>query len=616
MAKDNYQLGDINITGAPVRGQGGGRMKAAEKPKSFSGAWKKIISYCRKYVVWLIIAFSFAAISTVLTLFGPNRLSEITDMISAYISGSDIDLNEIWHIGIYMTIFYVASGLLTYAQNFTLAQVTHKIMYEMREDIQAKLGRIPLSRYDSTSFGDLLSRLTNDVDTIAMSINNALGQLVSGIFMFIGCGFMMLYTNWILGLVALGISLLGFFINQYLINYSQKYFSLRQRYLGEINGHIEEMYAGHVIVKAFNGEDDAKQEFNRLNKLLYDNNLSSQFLSGIRQPLMELIGNFAYIAVCVVGALLVLNGSITFGVVVAFIVYVKLFTQPLGQVAQSTIDLQSAAAAAERVFAFLDEEEMEDESYKTAQLTNCKGDIVFDHVKFGYSPDRVIIHDFSQHFYPGEKIAIVGHTGAGKTTLVNLLMRFYEIDDGKITIDGISTQDITRENVHDLFCMVLQDTWLFNGTVKENLVFNMKDISDEEVVKVCKAVGLHRHIMTLPQGYDTVLTDDSNMSSGQRQLLTIARAMLNKAPLLILDEATSSVDTRTEQIVQSAMDKLTEGRTSFTIAHRLSTIRSADKILVMKDGDIVETGKHEELLEKGGVYASLWQSQFVNAETI
>ena len=383
-----------------------------------------------------------------------------------------------------------------------------------------------------------------------------------------------------------------------------------------MNGHIEEMYAGHLIVKAYNGEKESRKEFDRLNQLLYESNWKSQFLSGIMRPIMDFLGNFGYVAVCVVGAVMVMNGAIGFGVIVAFILYVKMFTQPLGMVAQAITSLQSAVAAAERIFSFLDDEEMEDESGKQALIQNASGLIEFKHVNFGYIPGRTIIHDFSVTVKPGQKVAIVGPTGAGKTTLVNLLMRFYEIDSGEIRIDGVNARETTRQNVHDQFCMVLQDTWLFKGTIKENIVYSKKNVPDEEIIKACKAVGLHRFIMSLPKGYDTELSDDSNLSAGQRQLMTIARAMIDDAPLLILDEATSSVDTRTEQIVQNAMDKLTENRTSFTIAHRLSTIRNADVILVMRDGDIVETGTHNELLERGGFYSDLWTSQFVNAETI
>lgn len=615
MAKNDYQLGQAKMSNN--RGGGGGRWgNVAEKPKDFKSAVRMLIRYLNKYLPQMCIAFGCAIISVVLVLFGPDYLSKITDLIDEGMDSGFVDTDAVLRRVIFVLMFYVFSALLVYVQRLMMVNTTQNIMRHMRNDISQKLNRVPLSRYDSASFGDLLSRVTNDVDTIGMSLNNSASELVTAIATFIGCVIMMLLTNVVMAVIAIGSSLIGFFLMNVIIKKSQKYFTSRQIYLGQINGHIEEMYAGHIIVKSFNGEPDSHKEFERLNNLLYESNWKSQFLSGIMQPLMEFIGNFGYVAVCVVGAVMAKNDTISFGVIVAFILYVKQFTQPLGQVAQAATSLQSAAAASERVFSFLADEEMEDESGKQALIESAKGEVVFDHVRFGYNPERIIIHDFSTVVKPGQKVAIVGPTGAGKTTLVNLLMRFYELNSGRILIDGVDTHDTTRENVHSQFCMVLQDTWLFEGTIKENIVYSMKDVSDEKVIAACKAVGLHRFIKTLPNGYDTVLTDDSNLSAGQRQLLTIARAMVEDAPLLILDEATSSVDTRTEQIVQNAMDKLTEGRTSFTIAHRLSTIRNADVIIVMKDGDIVETGTHNELLNKGGFYSELWTSQFVNAEVI
>lgn len=618
MPKNDYQLGDVNVSAVPQRGQGGRNLKAAEKPKDFRSAVRRLAAYCRRWRGWFLLAFALALGSTVLTLLGPGRLGRITDAISAGMSSGTFDLPAIRATGITLGLFYAASALMIYGQNYTLAVITHKIMYDMRRRIQEKLDRLPLARYDETSFGDVLSRMTNDVDTIGTSLNNALSQVVTALFTFAGGAVVMLTANLKLAAVALAASAAGFVTMRFMISHSQKYFSLRQRYLGELNGHIEEVYAAHQIVKAFNGEADAQQEFDRLNGLLYENNWRAQFLSGITHPLMEFIANFAYIAVCVTGALMARSGEISFGVIVAFITYVKLFTQQLSQLAQSTVDLQSAAAAGERVFAFLDSAEMADESAKTARLdkTAVQGRVVFDHVRFGYRPDQVIIRDFSLAVSPGMKVAIVGPTGAGKTTLVNLLMRFYEVDRGSIAVDGIPLQELTRENTHELFSMVLQDTWLFHGTIRDNVVFAKPDISDEQVREALRQVGLDHYIATLPQGIDTVLTDDSSISAGQRQLLTIARALVNGAPLLILDEATSSVDTRTEQVVQQVMDRMTAGHTSFTIAHRLSTIRNADLILVLKDGDIVETGTHEQLLARGGFYAQLWQSQFVRAESI
>ncbi len=610
MAKNDYQLGSVRMN------RGGGRGRIIEKPKDFKHALLTLVKYLKKFLPQIMVAFGCSIISVLLNLFGPDMLSKITNLVEDGMKIGQVDTDGVLRLCILVMCFYLFSALLTFTQSITLSMTSQNIMRHMRNDISRKLNRIPLKRFDSSSFGDLLSRVTNDVDTIGMSVNHAASEIVSAATTFVGCLIMMLLTNVWLTIIAMVAAFAGFFTMNQVIHRSQKFFSRRQRYLGELNGHIEEMYAGHLIVKAYNGEKDSLNEFNRLNELLYENNWKSQFFGGINGPVMEFLSNCGYVAVCVFGALMVANGTIRFGVVVAFIMYVKMFTQPLGMVAQAAVSLQSAAAAAERVFGFLGEPEMEDESHKTKTLEAKRGEVVFEHVNFGYVPERTIIHDFSATIKPGQKVAIVGPTGAGKTTLVNLLMRFYEINSGAIYIDGVNTRDITRDNVHRLFCMVLQDTWLFEGTIRDNIVYSMENVSDERVVEACKAVGLHHFISSLPKGYDTVLTDDSNLSAGQRQLMTIARAMIEDAPLLILDEATSSVDTRTEQIVQDAMDKLTEGRTSFTIAHRLSTIRNADVILVMKDGDIVETGTHNELLERGGFYADLWTSQFVNAEAI
>ena len=615
MAKDNYTLGTVQ-TQPTGRGPRGGR--PMEKAKDAKKAWRETIHYCRPYLVWFALAFTAALISVLLTLFAPNQLSRITDLISDGMEAGVVDTARILHISILVGLFYIFSALLSFTKNFTLRSVTEYIMNRLRRDIDHKLNRVPLRRFDSASFGDLLIRVTNDVDTLGMSLSMALGNIVGAIFEIAGSCVMMLLTNPLLGLTAILASIIGFVGMNLIIKRSQKYFKARQYYLGMLNGHIEEMYAGHDIVKAFSGEDEALKTFDEYNEKLYSSNLMSQFLSSIMQPLMVIVGDIGYVAVCVVGAIMVSNHMISFGVIVAFIIYVKMFTQPLSMLAQSMTELQSAAAAAERIFDFLGEEEMADESQKTARLDpdKVRGEVEFSHVKFGYTPDRTIIHDFSLKVKPGQKVAIVGPTGAGKTTIVNLLMRFYELDDGSISIDGVKTSDLTRENVHALFCMVLQDSWLFEGTVKENIVYSMKNVPDEKVIEACKSVGLDHFIRSLPKDYDTPLSDESNLSVGQKQLMTIARAMVEDAPLLILDEATSSVDTRTEQQVQWAMEKLTEGRTSFTIAHRLSTIRNSDVIIVMKDGDIIETGSHDELLEKGGFYHQLWNSQFVNAETI
>jgi ATP-binding cassette subfamily B protein len=615
MAKNAYEFGSVNMN----RRRGGHGMRVAEKPHDFKAAWKSVYYFGKDKKGLFILAIICTVASISLLLLGPNRLKNITDLISAGMESGALDTGAILSLSIVTGAYYVLSGVLVYTRAFSMTNVTQYIMHQMRKGIDHKINEVPLSRFDSASFGDLLSRVTNDVDTVGMSLNNALPQMLGAIIQILGSGILMLSANLILGFTALGASIIGFVGMNLIIRISQKHFVARQVYLGRINGHVEETFAGHDIVKAYNGEEEALAVFDELNEKLYTSNLMSQFLSGIMNPLMTLVGNIGYVAVCVEGAILTARGDISFGVIVAFIIYVKLFTQPLSMVAQSITELQSAAAAAERIFGFLEEPQMEDESGKTAFIDPkgaVKGRVEFSHVRFGYEPGRTIIKDFSATIEPGKKVAIVGPTGAGKTTIVNLLMRFYELDGGYISIDGVKTSELTRENVHDLFCMVLQDSWLFEGTIKENIVYSMKDVPDERVIEACKAVGLHRYIMSLPKGYDTVLTDDSNMSAGQRQLMTIARAMIKNAPLLILDEATSSVDTRTEQLVQNAMEKLTEGRTSFTIAHRLSTIRESDIILVMKDGDIVETGNHEELLARGGFYWQLWNAQFVNAEAI
>lgn len=588
-------------------GPHGGRV--VEKPKEFKKTWAKLINYSKAYIPFVIIAFIFAIAGAIFTIIGPDKLSEITDVIAKGII-TGIDLDEVYRIGMTLVIFYVSSFLLSFFQNFIMATITQKISKNLRDDISSKINKVPLKYFDGTSHGDILSRITNDVDTIAQSMNQSIGTLVAAIALFFGSLFMMLKTNVLMTVVAIVATIIGFILMMVIMGKSQKYFKLQQEELGKLNGHIEEIYSAHNIVKAYNGEKEAVEIFENINTKLYDSAWKSQFLSGLMMPIMGFVGNFGYVAVCVTGAILAFNGHISFGVIVAFMIYVRLFTQPLSQMAQAATSLQSTAAASERVFEFLEVEELENEDHKTKTLTNVKGDVEFKNVKFGYTPDKIIIKDFSVKAKAGQKVAIVGPTGAGKTTIVNLLMRFYEVNDGQILIDGVDTKSITRENVHDLFCMVLQDTWLFEGTIKENIIYSKKGVTDEEVIKACKAVGIHHFIKTLPQGYDTILNDKANLSAGQKQLITIARAMVENAPLLILDEATSSVDTRTEVLIQEAMDQLTVGRTSFVIAHRLSTIKNADLILVMRDGDIVESGNHVELLEKGGFYAELYNSQF------
>ena len=589
--------------GGPGRGGNG------EKAKDFSGTMRKLIVYSRKSMPAVIIALPFAVVATILNLLGPDKLSDMTDLITEGIV-TGIDMDGIAEIGITLIIFYGSGFILNGAQGIIMANFVQRLTRNLRTDISLKINRLPMNYYNRTSTGDVLSRVTNDIDTLAQALNQSLRTMVSAIVLFVGSLIMMLITNVIMTLTAIAATIIGFALMLVIMRHSQKYFMRQQKHLGEINGHIEEIYTGHTVVKAYNGEEEAEKTFETMNEKLRDSAFKAQTLSGMMMPIMTFIGNFAYVAVCVVGGMLAINGSITFGVIVAFMLYVRLFTQPLSQIAQSFQMLQSAAAGGERVFEFLEAEEMEDESSKTASLDKAKGYVDFEHVKFGYTPERTIIHDFTARVKPGQKIAIVGPTGAGKTTMVNLLMRFYEIQNGTIKIDGIPTKDLTRENVHSQFCMVLQDTWLFEGTVRENLVYCCENVPDEKIVQACKAVGLDHFIRTLSDGYDTVLNDRLNLSQGQKQQLTIARAMIADKPILILDEATSSVDTRTELVIQNAMDHLMENRTSFVIAHRLSTIKNADLILVMKDGNVIESGSHDTLLKKNGFYADLYNSQF------
>jgi len=596
-------------------------MGAVEKAKDFKGTWIKLIRYCKSYMPIITVALVIAALGTSLQIAGPNKLgnmaNEIAKGLPAIINNTPvlgaIDMDAVYNIGMLLVLFFGTSAILSFTENFIMATVTAKISKNMRTGISRKINKLPLKYFDKTSYGDVISRVTNDVDTIGQTMNQSIDNLVRAITMFAGSLIMMIYNSWILALVAVASTIVGFVLMTFIMKKSQKHFKAQQQGLGDINGYIEEIYSGHNVVRAYNGGKKAKAAFEKINGTLYESGWKSQFMSGLMMPIMNFIGNFGYVAVCVVGAALAMNGTISFGVIVAFMIYIRFFTQPLSQMAQSMQQLQRTAAAGERVFEFFDEEELADESQKRDKLEHIKGNVEFKNVRFGYEKDKIIIHDFSAAVDAGQKIAIVGPTGAGKTTMVNLLMRFYELDGGEICIDGVPTSQITRENVHDQFCMVLQDTWLFEGTIKENIIYSKQGVADEEVEAACKAVSIHHFIRTLPQGYDTVLNDKANLSAGQKQLVTIARAMIQNSPLLILDEATSSVDTRTERLVQNAMDKLTRGRTSFVIAHRLSTIKNADKILVMKDGDIVESGSHKELLEKGGFYAELYYSQFEEA---
>ena len=595
-----------------MRGPGMGR-RPAEKSKDFKGTWRKIIRYCKRYLAVIIVALICAVAGTILTILGPDKLSDLTKVITEGIA-TGIDMERVKSIGLTLVAFYVGSAILSFGQQFIMATVTQNVTKQLRSDISGKINRLPMAYYNKTSTGDVLSRVTNDVDMISQSMNQSIGNLVSAVALFFGSLIMMFKTNVVMTLTAVIATMIGFGLMSLITSHSQKYFSRQQANLGALNGHIEEIYSGHTVVKAYNGEKNAKKVFDELNNNLRDSAFKAQSLSGLMQPLMAFIGNFGYVAVCVMGAVLTMKGYIGFEVIVAFMMYIRLFTQPLAQIAQATQSLQSAAAAGERVFAFLGAEEMSDESDKTEKLGKAEGYVDFEHVKFGYEDtDKIIIHDFSAKAKPGQKIAIVGPTGAGKTTLVNLLMRFHEIQSGDIKIDGISTRDMKREEVRSQFCMVLQDTWLFEGTVRENLVYNTENVSEEKIEAACKAVGLDHFIRTLPHGYDTILNDQVSLSQGQKQQLTIARAMIADKPMLILDEATSSVDTRTELQIQKAMDALMQNRTSFVIAHRLSTIKNADLILVLKDGDIIESGNHEELLAKGGFYADLYNSQFYQA---
>lgn len=725
-----------------------GGYRGHNKPKDLVGTWKKLLGYCRRYLAVFMIAILCAAAGTVLTLIGPDKLSEMTDTITAGItpntealtelteavsenasanmqevstaiaanlqsstpkainvngseisladqrqtlsllaglsdpdaatmqetmaqlpdavtaalysdvtidgqtisaadqraameimSGIDpeesedaleamdnlpdsvysliapsIDMDKVQRIGFILVTFYALSYLFSAIQGWITAGVTQRVSQQLRGDISRKINRLPMAFYNRTSTGDILSRVTNDVDLISQSLNQSIGNLITSVILLFGSLLMMLITNLWMTLTAILASLLGFVVMFAIMGRSQKYFARQQRHLGALNGHIEEMYTGHTVVKAYNGEAAAQQTFDEMNDKLRESGFCAQTLAGMMMPVMTFVGNLGYVAVCVVGGAMALNDMISFGVIVAFMMYVRYFTQPLSQIAQAVQSLQSAAAAGERVFEFLEAEEMPDESGKKSDIGAVQGTVDFDHVRFGYEDtDKIVIHDFSAHAKPGQKIAIVGPTGAGKTTMVNLLMRFHDIQSGEIRIDGVPTNEMTREAVREQFCMVLQDTWLFEGTLRENLIYCTENVSDEKMIAACKAVGLDHFIRTLPKGYDTVVGDQLSLSQGQKQQLTITRAMIADKPMLILDEATSSVDTRTEQQIQSAMDKLMENRTSFVIAHRLSTIRNADLILVMNHGDIVESGTHEELLAKGGFYADLYNSQFEQA---
>jgi ATP-binding cassette subfamily B multidrug efflux pump len=590
--------------GPPGRG-------ADEKPKNVKSSMLELLRYLKPWYKPIVISLIFSLVGTLLTIIAPDKLADLTNNISDGLqTGIDMDL-IIKSILIILAI-YISANLVTCAASYIMITVMQKLAWSMRTSISQKINKLPLKFFDKVTVGDVLSRITNDVDTISSALNSSITTLVQAVVQFVGVTIIMFATSGRLALTAIGSSILGFVLMFFIVSRSRKYFRQQQQNLGDMNGHVEEMYSGHNIVRAYGATAQSKKEFDRINDNLYNSAWKSQFFSGMLMPLMGFVGSLGYVAVCIVGATLTMSGAIRFGTVIAFISYVKLFTNPLSQISQAVSSLMSAGAAGERVFGFLAEEEMPDDSGCTAHIDHVRGKVEFENVRFGYDEDKPIIHDFSADIEPGQKVAIVGYTGAGKTTMVNLLMRFYELWSGQIKIDGVLVSQMRRSDVHAMFGMVLQDTWLFDGTYRENIAYGKPGVTDEQIEAACKLVGLDHYIKTLPKGYDTELNDRSSLSAGQRQLLTIARAMVENAPMIILDEATSSVDTRTEVLVQKAMDRLTRGRTSFVIAHRLSTIRDADLILVMDKGDIVESGTHEQLLEKGGLYKELYTSQFEN----
>jgi len=591
----------------------GHRPQMSTNEKFDAKSVKKLIGFCKEFLPATILALLCGMIGTVPSIIGPSKISELMNIITAGVNdASGVDMTSFMKIAKFLIVLYVGGALISYGQQWIMAETTQNIARKLRTSLNNKLAKLPLKYYDTSSTGDILSRFTNDIDTISMAFANSFTSIVSAVILFFGILIMMFSVNVLLSIVCIVCSLFGFVLMFVSSNKSQKYFSKRQSNLGELNGHIEEVFTNHHVVKSFNGEDNATEIFDKKNDELYGNSIKANLIMGLSRPLMGFSGNLAYAAIFIVGVSLILEGKagISYGTIISFTIYARLFSTPLNTFAQSMTSILQASAASRRVFEVLEEEELEDESDKQVIITDVKGNIEFNSVHFEYKKDHEIIHGFSGKFKAGQKVAIVGPTGAGKTTIVNLLMRFYEVNKGSITIDGISTKDLKRENVRDLFDMILQDTWLFKGTIRENLVFNEKDVSEEKLNEVTKAVGLRHFIKSLPKGYDTMLDETLALSEGQKQQLTIARAMIKDSPLLILDEATSSVDTRTEIIIQKAMDELTKGRTSFVIAHRLSTIKNADIILVLNKGDVVETGTHEELLEKGGFYSDLYNSQF------
>ncbi len=591
----------------------GSKNQSVEKPKDFKASLKRLLVSLGKYKILLFLSIVFALAGSVLQIIGPNQITKITDAISQGLMGN-IDTDYVVSIAVILFIIYGFSFILSTSQGFITTKIAQQYCRDLRSKVTSKLNNIPLKYFDRNKTGDILSIATNDIDTISQSLNQSLSSFISAVFLLIAVVIMMFSTNVLMSITAIGASIIGFAVLGIILVKSQKYFNKQQKELGILNGHIEEIYSSHSVVKVYNATDNAKKQFDKYNSDLFDSAMKSQFFSGLMPSLMGFIGNFGYAAVCVVGAYLAFEGKITIGVIIAYMIYIRLFTQPLSSIAQSLVSLQSLTAASERVFNLLEEEELANEKNKTKKLDalTTKGNITFEDVHFSYEKGKTIIDNFSLKVKAGQKVAIVGPTGAGKTTLVNLLMRFYEIESGSIIIDNVNIGEITRKNVGDLFCMVLQDTWLFEGTILENIKYNQKNVDDAAAKNACKMVGIDHLIKALPQGYNTILSDAESLSAGEKQLLTIARGLLKTSPFLILDEATSNVDTRTEELVQKAMDKLSKGKTSFIIAHRLSTIKNADIILVLDKGNVVEQGNHNELLKKGGFYAKLYNSQFEN----
>ncbi len=585
-----------------------------EKPGDFGSVWKKIFQYMGRYRYAFYAAILMSVIGTALSLLGPNKISELTDVIKDGLApGSTIDMEAVASIGTFLVILYAVSAILLLAQNLIMSTITQKTAGRLRDDISEKVNKVPLGFFDKSSTGDLMSRVTNDADSMGQSMNQGLGMMISSLVLFLGSLIMMFVTNAIMAITAVLCTVVGLVLMVVMVKLSQKHFNNQQEYLGGINGHVSETYSSHVVVKAFGGEEDVTEKFDDINGKLAKSAFLAQFISGTMMPITSFVSNLGYVMVCIVGAVLVIDGSASIGTIVAFMIYIRLFTQPLAQMAQALNSMQNVAAGAERVFGFLEEEELAAES-PDSHMERARGHVEFRDVHFGYVPGKEIIKGFSAEIMPGQKVAIVGPTGAGKTTIVNLLMRFYDVGSGSILIDGVPISSMSRENVHEQFCMVLQDAWLFGGSIKENIVYNREGITDEQVRNACEAVGLDRFIRSLPNGYDTVLGETAELSAGQKQQIVIARAMIDDSPMLIFDEATSSVDTRTEKTIQESLDRLSSDRTSFVIAHRLSTIRNSDVILVMKDGNVIEQGNHDALMAKGGFYSDLYNSQFENAE--